>query len=122
VDEEGDTSESSIASLTVSSAPEPSSCLHWSWDAETQTLTLTWQASASADVAIYRVRSSQGDAELDLAAVPVQDSPALSYEQTFTSETGTWIFSIRAVDSGGNQEANITQVLALPFENGAPAA
>jgi len=122
VDEEGDRAESDVANLTVSSAPEPPSGLDWSWNADTHTLTLTWQASGSVDVTSYRLRSSEGQAELDLASVPVQDSPALSYQQIFTTETGTWIFSVRAVDSGGNEEANITHVLAIPFEDGAPAS
>lgn len=120
VDEEGDTATSATAELTVSSAPEPPSALDWSWDDDT--LTLTWSASSSADVASYRVRSSAGAQALLLSSASVQDNADLTYEQVFTTETGMWIFSVRAVDSDGNEEANISQVVAIPFEDGAPAS
>jgi hypothetical protein len=122
VDEEGDTAESATATLTISSAPKRPMGLGWSWDADTKMLTLAWQASPSADVAAYRVRSSNGEGQLDLASEPVQESGALLYQQTFSDETGVWVFSVRAVDVDGNEEANISQVVALPFEDGAPAA
>jgi len=73
-------------------------------------------------VAGYRVRSSKGQATLDLRSAPVQDSLDTTYDQTFTHETGTYLFSVRAVDLDGNEEANISQVVAIPFENGTAAA
>ena len=122
IDEDGDSADSEAASITVSSAPEPPADLEWSWDGAAGKLTLTWTASPSADVAGYRVRSSAGLATLDLRSAPVQDSPDTTCEQIFTTETGTWLFSVRAVDSDGKEEANLSQVVAVPFENGAPAA
>jgi hypothetical protein len=122
VDAEGDTAESAVADATVSSAPEPPSGLAFSWDADTKTLTLSWSASPSSDVATYRVRASNGEEALLLSSAPVQDSEDLEYQQVFTDETGMFIFSVCAVDSDGNEEANISQVVAIPFENGAPAA
>ena len=122
LDEEGDAAESEINTVVVSSAPEPPSELEWSWDDASGTLTLTWTASPSGDVASYRVRSNYGQAALDLRTAPVQDSSETTYEQNFTNETGTYLFSVRAVDANGNEEGNIFQVVAIPFENGAPAA
>lgn len=121
-DNEGDTAQSGIETATISSAPEPPSGLAYSWNAATKTLTLSWSASPSADLASYRVRSSAGDARLDLGSAPVQDSAALSYVRTFTAETGLYVFSVRAVDSSGKQEANVAQVLALRFLDGSLAA
>ena len=122
LDEEGDAAESEINTVVVSSAPEPPSELEWSWDDASGTLTLTWTASPSGDVAGYRVRSSYGQAALDLRTAPVQDSSETTYEQNFTHETDTYLFSVRAVDTNSNEEANISQVVVVPFENGAPAA
>ncbi len=122
LDDERDAAESEVNTVVVSSAPEPPSDLEWSWDDASGTLTLTWTASPSGDVAGYRVRSSKGKPTLDLGSAPVRDSLDTTYEQNFTNETGTYLFSVRAVDSDGNEEANISQVVVIPFENGAPAA
>ena len=123
LDTEGNESiASSVASLTISSAPEPPSGLDFSWDADTQTLTLSWSASSSADVATYRVRSNAGAGPILLTSAPVQDTAALTYVQVFTAETGLWLFSVHAVDSDGKEEANVSQVVGLSFEAGAPAA
>jgi len=122
VDEEGDEGISTEQSETVASAPEPPSSIAWQFDPETGTLTISWQASPSLDVASYRVRSSAGADSLDLASEPVQDSAETSYEQVFTDEDGVWIFLVRAVDGAGNEEGNIRQIVAIPFQDGAPAA
>jgi len=65
-----------------------------------------------------RSRSSAGAEPLDLRSRPVQDSDALAYQQTFTDETGRSIFSVRAIDADGNEEANISQVVAIHIKNG----
>jgi hypothetical protein len=121
-DEEGDTADSNEQAVTVSSAPEPPTGLEWTWDPELQKLTLAWNASPSADVASYRVRSSAGSPWLGWQGVPVQDSADLTYEQAFTDQTGTYIFSVRAVDADGIEEGNVRQVVSIPFEGGAPVA
>jgi len=113
---------SSVASVAVSSAPEPPTGLDFSWDAETLTLTLSWTASTSADIATYRVRSNGGAGPILLTSAPVQDSAALTYLQVFVAETGLWLFSVHAVDTSGQEEANVSQVVGLSFEAGAPAA
>ncbi len=120
-DEEGDTATSEVESVTVSSMPDPPSGLDWTWDADTGTLTITWQASPSPDVASYRVR--QGEGLLSWNSEPVQDSPDLEYVPVIEpGTTGVLMFSVRAVDADGNEEGNVSQVLAIPFEDGAPAA
>jgi len=121
-DAEGDQGVSVGKTVTVSSAPDPPSGLDWTWDPDLKKLTLTWQPSPSADVASYRVRSSDGADELDWNATPVQESDTLSYERTFTDESGMWILSVRALDADGNEDSNITQMVAIPFEDGAPSA
>ncbi len=121
-DEEGDGAESGEVEVSVSSAPEPPSGIAYEFDSETGTLTVTWDASTSADVATYRVRSSAGEPVLLLDSAPVQDSASLSYEQVFTTETGVWIFSVRAVDSDGKEEANVSQVVAVAFASGSLTA
>ncbi len=102
--------------MTISSVPDPPSGLRYAWDAGAKTLTLTWQASPSADVAAYRVR--EGLEPLDLDGAPVQESAALSYQRAFTNESGTFVWSVRAVDADGNEEQNVTQTLALAFQDG----
>lgn len=97
--------------------PDSPSGLRYAWDAGAKTLTLTWQASPSGDVAAYRVREDLGP--LDLGGPPVQESAALSYQRTLTDETGTCVWSIRAVDADGNEEQNVSQSLSLAFQNGA---
>ncbi len=88
----------------------------YAWDAGATTLTLTWQASPSPDVATYRVR--EGLEPLDLDGTPVQESAALSYQRVFTDESGTFVWSVRAVDVDGNEERNVTHALALAFQDG----
>jgi len=73
-------------------------------------------------VVSYRVRSSEGADKLDWDDAPLQESDALSYERTFTDETGLYIFSVRAVDADGNEDSNISQLLAFSVEDGALVA
>lgn len=82
------------ASVEISSAPEPPSGLDWSLDDGTGVLTLTWEAFPCSDMETFLVRSSAGDPELELVAAPAQDSPDLNCTQTFTTETGMWIFIV----------------------------
>lgn len=121
-DDQGDTATSATQDVTISSAPDPPSDLAWTWDGELKKLTLTWTASPSNDVASYRVRSSAGEEWLDLTSAPVQDSADLSYEQVFTNETGLYVFSVRAIDSDGNEEANLTQIVAVAISEGVQTA
>jgi len=120
-DRQGDTATSATFSKTISSAPDPPSGIEWTFNSETGTLTVSWAASPSADVATYPVRSSAGADFLDLDSAPVQDTAALSYQQVFTSETGLYVFSVHAKDAGGLEDANLTQLVAVPFENATPA-
>ena len=122
MDREGDLALSNVKTLWISSAPEPPTGISWSFDTGTKTLTVAWTGSASADVSTYRVRSSGGALTLVLASTPVQDTGDTTYQRAFTSETGLWIILVRAVDSDGKEEANVRQAVAIPFENGAPAA
>ena len=117
-DREGDEDDSNEVVVVISSAPEPPSDIAWTFDTDTQTLTITWTASTSADIATYRVRSNGGSGLLGYSSTPVQDSAALTYEQVFTNEDGLYIFSVRAVDSDGNEEGNISQVVFVPLDNG----
>ncbi len=116
-DAAGESDPSATRTVSISSVPDPPSGLRYSWDAPAKTLTLTWQASSSADVAAYRMR--EGLEPLDLDGAPVQESGALSYQRVFTNETGTFVWSVRAVDADGNEERNVTQTLALAFHDGA---
>ena len=122
-DEEGDEATSSTATVTISSVPDPPSGIALVWDGEgsTHTATVTWTASPSADAASYRVRLSAGEPTLALSSTPVQDSAALSYVQTFTDETGTFIFNVRTVDTDGNEEQNISQTVSIVLVDGALA-
>ncbi len=122
VDVEGDSASSNEAATAVSTVPDPPGNLAWNFAADTKTLTLTWDASPSSDVSSYRVRSSDGESWLDPTGTRVQDSADLSYEQIFTTETGLFIFSVRAVDTDGNEESNVSEMVSIPFENGAPVA
>ena len=61
------------------------------------------------------MRSSAGSAELDWDSVPVQDNATLTYTQVFTNETGIYVFSVRAVDSSGLEESNISQMVVVPI-------
>jgi hypothetical protein len=115
-DEEGDEATSSTQSVSISSVPDPPSGLDYEWDGETQTLTLSWAASPSADVASYRVR--EGLESVDLKGAPIQESAALTCERAFTDETGSYAWSVRAVDADGNEEANVSESLALAFADG----
>ena len=118
VDEQGDEAESDSVALEVASTPEPPASLDWSWDEGDQQLTLSWNESDSSDVASYRVRCSEGAEALDPTSAPVQDSLDTSYSRTFSDETGMYIFSVRAVDEDGMEEANVRRMVALPFEGG----
>ncbi len=115
-DAAGESDPSPTRTVTISSVPDPPGGLRYAWDAGAKTLTLTWQASPSADVAAYRVR--EGLEPLDLDGTPVQESAALSYQRVFTDESGTFVWSVRAVDADGNEEQNVTQTLALAFQGG----
>jgi hypothetical protein len=119
-DEEGDTAPSEVESVSVSSMPDPPSGLDWTWNPDTKTLTLHWQASPSEDVLAYRLR--EGTGLLEVRSAPVYEGPSLSWERVFTDETEDLLWSVRAVDADGNEEQNVSQVLAIPFEDGAPSA
>jgi hypothetical protein len=119
-DDEGDRATSDTESVTVSSMPDPPSGFAATWDAPAQTVTFTWQASPSADLAGYRIR--EGQEQVDLGSEPVYEGAALTWQRTFTDETGVSVWSLRAVDLDGNEEQNVSQVVALPFEDGALAA
>lgn len=118
VDEEGDIGVSVGRTAIVSSAPEPPASLSYTWTPATKTLRISWSASPSADVVSYRVRSNGGSGPLDPASAPVQESVALYYERAFTNETGLFIWSVRAVDGDGNEDANIARMLALAVVGG----
>ncbi len=119
IDAEGDETASAVSDVTISSAPEPPTNMEWSFDSDTGTLTLTWDASPSGDVSSYRVRQSAGSEELDWDKTPAQDSADTTYTQSFTTETGVYVFSVRAYD-GTNEEGNVSQMVAIPFGSGEP--
>lgn len=116
--DEGGTKDSDVASVTVSSAPEPPAGISYTFDDDTGTLTVTAEASPSADVASYVFRSSDGSKELDLDSTPVQDSGSLTYTKVFTTETGWYIINCRAKDSDGIEEANIARTVAVLVSGG----
>jgi hypothetical protein len=108
-----------VVSAVVSGAPGPPSGLVYEWDAAQDKLVVRWDASPSPDVAGYRVRSGDGTG-VELGGVPVQDSGVLQYEQVLVDVDGVVTLSVRAVDVDGHEEANIAQVLAVPFTGGSP--
>ena len=121
-DEEDDFAESAQRSVTISSAPEPPSGLGYEWDAETQTLTLSWTASGSEDLDHYVIRGNGGSGAVALSGDPLDTTADTTWQQVFTDESGRYQFLVRAVDSGGIEEANVEQMVAIPFEDGYPVA
>jgi hypothetical protein len=118
-DPEGDTATSDVESVTISSAPEPPSDL--SVSVSSGTLELTWTASPSSDGDHYAVYRAQ-DGDVEPWKSPHATPAGSPWSEDVSTVTGRLLYLVRAVDSDGNEEANVSQMVAVELESGAEVA
>lgn len=114
VDDAGNTVDSAENSITISSAPEPPSDV--SYSVSSGTLELTWTASDSSDVDHYAVY--RGSTDIELTAAPHATPASSPWSEDVSGLTGTYAYLVRAVDSDGNEEANLTQIVLVDLDSG----
>jgi len=91
----------------------------WIGAAGAATLTLTWTASGSADVDHYAIYRGDWGVPVELSAAVHDTDAASPWEDDVTGLTGRYVYLVRAVDSAGNEEANLSQMVVVDLLNGA---
>jgi hypothetical protein len=125
-DEEGDSTEDEEP-VTISDArPAAPTNVVGSWNPSTHVLTITWTASVAPDISHYFVRWNAGSGSIPLEGAPINSTGSTTYTKNLGGLTGDFQFLIRAVDSDGNEEQNISNIIRIEVivgvAQGTPAA
>lgn len=93
--------------IVIDTLPEAVTDLAYTFSDATKKITLTWTVSPSADIASYRVFGNGGSGFIDYSTVlDTKAHPTVTWESPAIVAAGTYMYGIRAVDSGANEEQN----------------
>lgn len=120
VDAEGDEAISGEQTITVSSAPDAPSNISYSLDSGT--LTIDADASPSDDIDHYAVYLSGSEGKIELHEAPDYTPSSLPIDIDVSSTSGILNVLVRAVDSDGKEEANISQAVRVLLDSGSETA
>lgn len=117
VADEAGNENSASATFTVEATPEPPTNVTASTTTTTEEVevTLSGAESVSSDLSHYNVYKSSFNGKVVLNDTPHAQTNNLPYNDTI-SEEGTWRYLVRAVDTGGKEESNITELVTVICE------
>ena len=105
-------------SIVVSAPPLAPSNVVGSWNPTTHVFTISWTASSSSDISHYAIRHNGGSGPIRLDDTPEDTTSGTSWQIDLTGLSGEYEFLVRAVDSSGNEEQNLANVVVLSVEVG----
>ena len=111
-DDQGDSTFDEETAI-VSTVPNAPTNIAGSWNPTTHVLTISWTASDSADIDHYAIRHNGGSGFVRLDDTPEDTEATTSWTIDLTGLTGDYEFLIRAVDADGNENADISQMIAI---------
>jgi len=86
------------------------------------TVELDWTPSTSADVDHYAIRRSDAGGEVELSGPVHATAVSPPWSEDVTGLIGEYQYLVRAVDSDGNEEANISQAILVVLDEDGPTA
>lgn len=116
-DAAGNSADSNEEPETISAAPDAPTDLAATVTAAT--VTLTWTASGSADVAHYNIYRNAGTGAVEFTGAVHAEDTASPWAEDMTGQTGRYEYLVRTEDSAANEEANLSQMVAVDLTSGA---
>ncbi len=104
------------ASFDINGAPEPPTSvdLSHSISGDTVNTTISWTESVSDDIDHYNVYKSGSEGNVPLDGDPEFQTATNQLDDAITEE-GVWRYLVRAVDTTGQEESNITQLVTITY-------
>jgi len=118
LDDQGDSTEDEEVVVISDARPAPPTNVSGSWNPTTHVLTISWTASVAPDIDHYAVRHNGGSGSIRIDDAPEDTTATTSWTIDLTAATGSYEFLIRSVDSNGNEEQNIANIIQLEVING----